>query len=204
MTRSGTSSWAARTRVTRGRARPRTAWFSKASRATTMRSATSRWRSPAGCNVVDYNGVACTLRNAAVIPVRRSAQLLLRHSRNTGWWCEEVPQLDDPQQQGEQDRWLRSGCRCTDETPFRSPKGGTEEPQRPARRASARRAGVRRPGADRRDDHLRLPEGLALLLAQRLRLVRPGGRQRRRPAHRDLRVPRRTRRTTSTRCTPGR
>ena len=29
-----------------------------------MRSATSRWHSPAGVHVVNYNGVACTLRNA--------------------------------------------------------------------------------------------------------------------------------------------
>ena len=53
-------------------------------------SATSRWRSPAACTRVTYNGVACTLRNAAVVPVRRSAQLLLRHARSAGWWREEV------------------------------------------------------------------------------------------------------------------
>ena len=57
----------------------------------------------------------------------------------------------------------------------------------PARRAHARRAGLRRAAVRARDGRLRVPRGVAVVPAQRVRLVRP--RRQRRPADRgDLHV----------------
>ena len=79
-------------------------------------------------------------------------------------------------------------------------KAGPRKPRRPARRADARRAGFCRAAADRGDDLLRLPGGMALLLSQRARLVRRR-RQRRHAARRDLPLAARSPTSTSTTCT---
>ena len=140
-----------------------------------MRSATSRWRSPRACNVVAYNGVACTLRNAKSFQYGgvRSFYFVTRGAPVGG--VKKFISWIAAQQQGEQDHRLGLGAAAL----------------------MRRRFGLQKAGPRNRSDQRAelmlgalacvvlaliagmiifvFAEGLAVVLPQRLRLVRPAG-----------------------------
>ncbi len=110
-----------------------------------------------------------------VRPVRRRAQLLHGHPRRRhGRSARSASTGSRTSSAGREDHRHRVGPAQLVRRPTLRPESGARGRRQrgPARRAAARRAGVRVLLSDRRHDHLRLREGVAVVLPQRPGLVR--------------------------------